>query len=720
MESNVQISPQTIRRRLIALALFGFSSYLCIAILSFDPFDGSAFSISIPPAQTSNYAGDIGAQISASLFFRFGIASVFLIMPIFIASISLLISKKTINLWSFLAKWIGLTFCALITIPMLKPEVVVGNITLPTAGSYGQHLSEAIRINFGSLGQLTVVLTIMLMILLSTLSFQRIPFRFGKKTSDHLKPRDAVPPVKTSETPPTVDPQKPKIILPPAMAFRKPGGEHQDLESIVHQKSTYIMPTDTPFRCGENTEVSEEVISEHQKTASDLVRSYGDFGVQGKVVAIQPGPIITVFEFQASAGTKLAKLLGLADDIALALKVDSIFIMPVTGKNVLGIQIPNKNPKLVFFGDIVKSTAFSKKDTPLPFAIGKDIKGDPICEDIRSMPHLLMAGQTGSGKSVAINSLLCSILMKSNPTDVKMILVDPKILELKVYEGIPHLLMPVITEPSKASLALSWATQEMDKRYKLMELTKVRHIAGFNEQWENLSDLEKESLGQKAAYNPEFERLPYIMIVIDELADLMLTAPKDVEGSIQRLAQKARACGIHLILATQRPSVDVVTGVIKANLPCRIAFRVFSRGDSRTILDGNGAEKLLGKGDMLYLKPGQARLQRIQGAFLSDQEVVQFIDEIKLLAPSDYDEDAMKWIEDASQSHSEEPSSETPDDPKWFEALDIAQSQGNISASFLQRQLKIGYNRAARMIDAMEERGFISGADGSKSRQWLG
>jgi S-DNA-T family DNA segregation ATPase FtsK/SpoIIIE len=336
------------------------------------------------------------------------------------------------------------------------------------------------------------------------------------------------------------------------------------------------------------------------------------------------------------------------------------------------------------------------------------------------MPHLLTAGATGSGKSVAINTLLCSIIMKASPAEVRMILVDPKMLELSMYEGIPHLLMPVITEPGRAAIALKWATQEMERRYKLMQQAKVRNIVGFNDFCrQSTASQRQQLLGEQSV-----EALPYILLVIDELADLMMTAPKEVESLIQRLAQKARASGIHLVLATQRPSVDIITGVIKANLPCRAAFQVVSKHDSRTILDQNGADKLLGNGDMLFQRPGSNRLERIQGAFISDDEVIQIVEATKSTSAPEYDHQVMQWIDTEVARVTE--SSDMPDhmssddDPKYEEAKQIAQNQGYISASYLQRQLKIGYNRAARMVETMESQGLVDKADGAKPRQWRG
>lgn len=462
---------------------------------------------------------------------------------------------------------------------------------------------------------------------------------------------------------------------------------------------------------------------EFEARAKLLTETFEDFGISGKVVAIQPGPVVTVFEFQPDAGTKISKITGLVDDLALALRVDSIIMHPVRGKRAIGIQVPNSERETVRFGDLITSEDYRQAVSPLTLALGKSISGDPVCADLTKMPHLLMAGATGAGKSVAINALLCSIIMKSSPKQVRMILVDPKMLELSVYEGIPHLLMPVITEPSKAALALKWATQEMERRYKLMQHAKVRNLANFNEFWSSSSAVEKQAL-RDLLCDDELDELPIILLVIDELADLMLTAPKEVESLIQRLAQKARASGIHLVLATQRPSVDVITGVIKANLPCRAAFQVVSKHDSRTIIDQNGADKLLGNGDMLLQRPGIARLDRIQGAFISDDEVISMVNAIKESGNTNYDDRVIGWIEDEAEKlagdDGQSLGSGDIDDPKFDMAVQIAASSGSVSASFLQRQLKIGYNRAARIVEAMEAQGMVAQADGSKPRRWLG
>lgn len=495
-------------------------------------------------------------------------------------------------------------------------------------------------------------------------------------------------------------------------------------QANIASAPAYIPPPLTVFNRADGY---QHQLSPHEleTTSALLVKTFEDFGVQGKVIGYQPGPVVTVYEFQPDAGIKQSKILGLIDDLALALKADSIFIHPVRGKRALGVQVPNSKREPVHLGDILGTPTFKEATSPLTFGLGKTITGQPMCADLTAMPHLLVAGATGSGKSVGINAMLCSIIMKATPEQVRMILVDPKMLELSVYEGIPHLLMPVITEPSKASLALKWAASEMERRYRLMQLACVRNIEGFNDFWSKASADRKTQL-REALDDSSLDRLPYILLVIDELADLMMTAPKDVEAQIQRLAQKARASGIHMVLATQRPSVDIITGVIKANLPSRIAYQVVSKHDSRTILDLIGAEKLLGKGDLLFQKPGTGRLERLQGALITDEEVLNLVASVKASSEVQYDERIISWIDDefARQKDggegSEEASNSPDDEPKFNEAVAIARAHGVVSASFLQRHLKIGYNRAARIVEFMESKGLVDKADGAKPRRWLG
>jgi S-DNA-T family DNA segregation ATPase FtsK/SpoIIIE len=527
----------------------------------------------------------------------------------------------------------------------------------------------------------------------------------------------------------------PKEVLPVQSSVPSFKAEPLTTPSISHSQSeipegdeTTAKPyTPPPLSVFNRADGHPHQLSQHEleTTSALLVKTFEDFGVLGQIIGYQSGPVVTVYEFQPDAGVKQSKVLSLIDDLALALRVDSIFIHPVRGKRALGVQVPNSKREPVHLGDILGTATFKDAPSPLSFGLGKTITGHPMCTDLTAMPHLLVAGATGSGKSVGINAMLCSIIMKATPEQVRMILVDPKMLELSIYEGIPHLLMPVITEPHKASLALKWAASEMERRYRLMQLACVRNIEGFNEFWSKSSADRRDQL-REAMDDETLDRLPYILLVIDELADLMMTAPKDVEAQIQRLAQKARASGIHMVLATQRPSVDIITGVIKANLPCRIAYQVVSKHDSRTILDLIGAEKLLGKGDLLFQRPGVGRLERLQGALITDEEVLNLVASVKATSSVQYDEKIISWIdtEFARQKEggeSEDAACGSPEDePKFNEAVAIGRAHGVVSASFLQRHLKIGYNRAARIVEFMESKGLVDKADGSKPRKWLG
>lgn len=442
-------------------------------------------------------------------------------------------------------------------------------------------------------------------------------------------------------------------------------------------------------------------------TAVKLQKTLASFGVEAKVTNITKGPTVTRYELTPSTGVKVSKIVNLSDDIALNLAAKSIRIeAPIPGKAAVGIEVPNQVSESVFLREVIESKAFQNHKSKLAFALGKDAAGEIVVGDIAKMPHTLIAGSTGSGKSVCINSLIVSILYKSRPSEVKMILIDPKMVELSGYNGIPHLLIPVVTDPKKAAGALNWAVQEMVNRYKLFADKGVKDIKGYN------ALMEKEEDGAK---------LPQIVIIVDELADLMMVAPNDVEDAICRLAQMARAAGMHLVIATQRPSVDVITGIIKANIPSRIAFTVSSQVDSRTILDMAGAEKLLGKGDMLYFPVGETKPHRIQGAFISEKEIEKIVENIKSNSNSTYSEAIIESIEKANTSSKggDDQNGEDDADPILNDAIDLVVDMGQASASMLQRRFKIGYSRAGRIVDQMEARGLISGYEGSKPRQVL-
>ena len=442
-------------------------------------------------------------------------------------------------------------------------------------------------------------------------------------------------------------------------------------------------------------------------TAAKLQKTLYSFGVSAKVENVSVGPAITRYELKPAEGVRVSKIANLSDDIALNLAAETIRIeAPIPGKQAVGIEIPNKENEIVHLRDIIDCSKFIEHKSKLAFALGKDVAGEEVVTDIAKMPHVLIAGATGSGKSVCINTLIASIIYKAKPSEVKLVMVDPKVVELSVYNGIPHLLIPVVTDPKKAAGALAWAVQEMENRYSLFASKNVRDIKGYNE------ELDKEG---------STEKLPQIVIIIDELADLMMVSSKEVEDSICRLAQKARAAGMHLVIATQRPSVDVITGIIKANIPSRISFAVSSQVDSRTILDMAGAEKLLGKGDMLFYPAGAAKPTRVQGAFISDKEVEKVVDFVKANGEATYNDDILEQIEKANSTDKEIEEQENDDDtdPLLMEAIEVVVETGQASTSFIQRRFKVGYARAGRIIDQMEERGIISGFQGSKPREVL-
>lgn len=473
--------------------------------------------------------------------------------------------------------------------------------------------------------------------------------------------------------------------------------------NIVEEYEEYEFPTTDLLTTTKHTG-KDYSNKELKEIAIKLQKTLASFGVDAKVTNVTKGPTVTRYELQPNIGVKVSKILNLSDDIALNLAAKSIRIeAPIPGKSAVGIEVPNKSTETVWLRDIIESQEFENAKSKISFSLGKGIEGTPAIADIAKMPHLLIAGSTGSGKSVCINSIIMSLLYKANPSEVKLILIDPKVVELGVYNGIPHLLIPVVTDPKKAAGALNWAVQEMVNRYNLFASKGVRDIKGYNEL------LRRD--GEEGV-------LPQIVIIIDELADLMMVAPNEVEDAICRLAQMARAAGMHLIIATQRPSVDVITGIIKANIPSRIAFTVSSQVDSRTILDMAGAEKLLGKGDMLYYPVGESKPIRVQGSFVSDQEIEEVVDYIKEHNSQRYNENIMESLE---KSATPQVANDAEDecDEYLTDAIELAVSMGQASASMIQRKFKVGYARAGRIIDQMEERGIVSGYDGSKPRQTL-
>jgi S-DNA-T family DNA segregation ATPase FtsK/SpoIIIE len=498
----------------------------------------------------------------------------------------------------------------------------------------------------------------------------------------------------------------------------------EDEDIIIKQPQTKIAPPKihpkedkeekqvlniSPFTLKRNAHYSipEDILDEPEKSDSTesvqelklkgkiLEEKLLDFGVQGKVKEIQPGPIVTLFEFEPAPGIKISKIAGLENDLALAMSALSVrIIAPIPGKSVVGIELPNKKRATVYIKELIISKEFKEATSPLSIILGKDIAGKPYITDLAKMPHLLIAGTTGSGKSVAVNTIVCSILYKCPPDMVKFALIDPKMVELNIYEGIPHLAAPVVVDPQKASKLLKNVVAEMENRYSLLAEHKVRNIESFNK------------LAEK---NSALEKLPYLVVVVDEFADLMMVAGKEVEQAIIRIAQMARAVGIHLILATQRPSVNVITGIIKANMPARLSFRVSSKTDSRTILDQNGAEMLLGKGDSLFIPPGSSDPIRIHGCFVNENEVNRIVDYLKQYGEPTFNEELI--VEDIEEKDGD--FSEDELDEKYYEALELVKSKGVASISMIQRYLKIGYNRAARIMEIMEKQGIVAPSDGT-------
>ncbi|MEK6300003.1 MAG: DNA translocase FtsK [Acidobacteriota bacterium] len=520
-------------------------------------------------------------------------------------------------------------------------------------------------------------------------------------------------------TDPTMDPDVAEMISTASIVRTAPGdtaaktGNQKTIQrkTAVETLSgaTYKLPAidllETPIS---HLEQAEEELRER---ATILAEKCKEFSVTGHIHRINPGPVVTTFEFKPDPGIKYSRVVGLAEDLCLALKAESIRIDRIPGKSTVGIEAPNANREKIYLRDVIESPKFQKAESKLTVGLGKTINGEEYIADLTKMPHLLIAGATGAGKSVTLNSIICSILYKASPEEVKFIMVDPKRVELGLYEGIPHLLTPIVTDPKRAANALKWAVNEMEVRYRLLAQLGVRNIEQYDRQ---VREMIHPTL--PFAEHPDAPKLlPYIVIAIDELADLMMVARSEVETSIARLAQMARAVGIHLILATQRPSVDIITGVIKANIPSRIAFRVSSKVDSRTIIDSNGAEALLGQGDMLFLPPGSARLIRVHGSFANETEIKKISDHIRKQAEPEYNEQVTL----SDQETMEGDGFEAEQDDLYDQALAIVTDMGRASTSVLQRRLSIGYGRAAKILDMMERQGFIGPAEGSKPRKVL-
>ncbi|MDD9331082.1 MAG: DNA translocase FtsK 4TM domain-containing protein [Wolbachia sp.] len=501
-------------------------------------------------------------------------------------------------------------------------------------------------------------------------------------------------------------------------------------EEVLKSSSNFVLPSinllSKPRESLQKRKLNE---AESNQTLTLLEKVLNDFGIQGQIINVCYGPVVTLYKLEPQAGTKSARVIGLADDIARSMSALSARISIIRGQNAMGIELPNKEREIVMLRDLLESPEYQNSNLNLPIALGKEISGKPVIADLTKMPHLLVAGTTGSGKSVAINTMILSLIYRLNPDECKMIMIDPKMLELSIYDSIPHLIAPVVTEPKKAIIALKWIVKEMENRYRIMSYLNVRNVINYNqkitEAMNNGIELERVvQIGfNSTTGKPIFEKIPikmeafpYIVVIVDEMADLMLVAGKEIECSIQRLAQMARAAGIHIIMATQRPSVDVITGVIKANFPTRISFAVTSKIDSRTILGEQGAEQLLGMGDMLYMASG-GKIIRVHGPFVSDDEVQDIVEHLKMQGEPNYMEEITKEDENSASEMDDKMQDEEND--LYNQAVSIVQRDQKVSTSYIQRQLRIGYNRAANIVDRMEKEGIVSPPSHSGKREIL-
>jgi len=561
--------------------------------------------------------------------------------------------------------------------------------------------------------------TALAVILASSLS-RALPWRRRPDKGDPVDDLQAVPIELglTQEDLPVPPAPRGAIELLASMLWSKPEEAAPERAAAKPRAGKFKLPPlallDTPP--SEHTKVDETAL---QRSAQMLEQKLGDFGVEGQVVAVQPGPVVTMYKFEPASGIKVSQIVNLADDLSMALRALAIRIQaPVPGEAVVGIEVPNRKREKVYLREILESEEFAAARSHLTIALGKDIAGHPVVADLARMPHLLIAGATGTGKSVSIHTMISSILFNATADDVRFILIDPKMLELSVYEHIPHLLVPVLVDPDKAAAALLWAVREMERRYRVMRDMAVRNIDGYNQAIEagQRGLAERGQLAFDGDPNEApivHQRMPKLVIVIDELADLILTEGKNVERDITRLAQKARAAGIHLLLATQRPSVDVLTGLIKANLPARISLQTASRVDSRTILDNIGAERLLGEGDMLFMPPGTAKLRRLHGPFVSENEIRKVTDYLRRQGSPTYQMEILETARDDAEAVEEG----YERDPMYDEAVRIVTETNQASISMIQRRLRVGYNRAARMVEQMEREGLVAPADGARPRE---
>ena len=718
-------------REITGVVLLAIALFLFLCLVSYSPSDPSLTHFVSDKAHTDNLAGFVGSYLSAGLLGVFGLSAYLFPILLIALSFHLFLSHAFRINAATAVGFAGIVFSLSALLAAQYDTVTIMGNSLRPGGALGTLTTEFFYSYLNHLGTYILLVVILLISLIITFDISLVSLvrrimaavasviaavrSFLMIRAERSKRKKKVTRHRTSR--PVRD--APRIDEKPAGGPHKPPKPEQVTFEFA-RNGDFTLP---PLTLLDKVEAKDLRINRESlvMNARLLEKKLADFGVEARVVEVKPGPVITMYELEPAAGVKITRITNLADDLALAMKAQSIRIVaPIPGKAVIGIEIPNQVRAPVYLRDVLDNEAFSESKYRLAIGLGKDIVGAPIVTDLGAMPHLLIAGTTGSGKSVSLNAMICSILFRAMPDDVKFIMIDPKRLELSSYEGIPHLLHPVVVNPKKASQVLKWAVDEMERRYRAISDLGVKSIERYNrllEKREKTKGPEGEdgSPGETADEQAiVHEKLPYIIIVIDELADLMMVAQRNVEESLARLAQMARAAGIHLILATQRPSVDVITGIIKANFPIRISFKVSSKVDSRTILDHLGAEKLLGSGDMLFVLPGTSKLMRIHGAFVSDKEIERITAFMRKQGAPSYDETISQY-----NVESKEGKAEGDYDERYDEAVELVTDLGQASISLVQRYMKVGYNRAARMIERMEAEGVVGPSDGVKPRKVL-
>ena len=750
------MADSTLSRRIsefLGVALFALALIWLISLVTYEPTDPVWFFTTESTHPPANFAGRVGAFLAELSFQLFGYASYLLPAVVAVIGWHYFWCQRADAAYTKIVGVLLLFACSSTFLSLVLGSTDVDGKAFHAGGSVGTWLAGALADYLNRTGSVIVLvtLTILSLILSTQFSFGRMFERASRNSRDlsargvgrfrtwvEERRRDKQRQEVIAKHTKRVKGEAAKEVARPESARDKSDGEVPQpaasrgaTPAVVARKrpepTPNLLPEPEPVKAAPRRQGgftlpppslldaarTEHKIDERQlmEAARQLEEKCREFSVEGQVAQIHPGPVVTTFEFKPEAGVKYSKVTGLSDDLCLAMQAESVLIERIPGKSTVGIQIPNPNREAISLRELLESEAYQRSPSKLTLALGKTIHGEPYVTDLATMPHLLIAGSTGTGKSVGLNAMLTSILYRSTPDDVRMILIDPKRLELGMYEEIPHLLTPVVVDPKKAANALRWAVREMEERYKTLAAEGVRNIDQYNR---NVR-LVLQERGAAAANDPEAPKsLPFVVVVIDELADLMMVASNEVEESIARLAQMARAVGIHLILATQRPSVDVITGLIKANLPARISFRVSSKIDSRTILDGNGAEQLLGKGDMLFLPPASSRCIRLHGPYISEQESARLASFLRKQGKPVFDETITSEDEKAGAG-----GLEFEKDELYDEAARIVVSSGQVSISYLQRKMRIGFSRAARLVDMMEAEGLVSTGAGGKPREVL-